>query len=124
MDKLDRLPVIKRSEVKTSHRCPACGTHLRRLGHFNPKLKGREANRIIEYGYACPNHKCNRKVLRKIDRSGIAAFEIHDKADPLAIKRAEALMEVYRIKTAEPVIIKKIEVEKLINPEPGGGEEV
>ena len=129
MEKLDRLPVIKRSEVKSVHRCPACGVHLRRLGHIDPKQPGTEANRIIEMGYACQNHKCDRTVLSKYDRDGIAAFEVHSDPHPLAVKRAQTLMAQYRLKTEEPIKPtpikpKVIEVDDFKTPEPGGGDEV
>ena len=124
MDKLDRLPKISRKAAATVHRCPACGAHLRRLGHFSPAGKGNDdpsANEITEHGYACENRKCDRKVLRKYDRDGIAAFEVHPDPHPDAVKRATTLMAVYEERTLE-LSDKPIEVKIIKTLEPGEGE--
>jgi len=122
MNRLENLPKISRKAVATVHRCPACGTHLRRLGTWKPKGLGNDdprANLIIEGHYACQHHKCDRKVLRKIDRDGIPAFEVHPDPHPDAVKKATMLMGLHEERTAEPVDIKIIKLKTL---EPGEGD--
>jgi len=126
VDKLDNLPKISREKAGTVHRCPACSTHLRRLGHFSPKGLGNddpEANRITEHGYACQNHKCDRKVLRQYDRDGIAAFEVHPDPHPMAVTRTESLMKIYEEKDLilNPVPVVKI-IPKTITPDLADGD--
>ena len=101
MQKLNKLPVILRSENSSRHRCPACAGHLRALGTFNPK-----DNTKTIHGYICQNHKCAKKVLEKYELRGVPTFRDHPKPSALHLKRATAMMKHHeeRVEQANVVI--------------------
>ena len=100
MQKLTKLPVIKRSEVATRHRCPACAGHLRALGTFDPKTNVKTVE-----GFISQNHKCPKKVLQPYLALGITQFKDHPKPSAKHIKRAEALMKHHQERVEQKPVI-------------------